>query len=233
LKNWENYYNTIPLQVNSDDYLRQVGKTIAGKTIDNSQFDLIVNSIIKNLKINSDDIVLDLCCGNGLITQKILQYCDRIEGIDYSKPLIDIAKSVHSPDYCNYLNKSILDLHPDNFPFKFSKVYMYEALQHFSQKQFEDILQIIFKITKPQAIIFLGSIPNKEKIWDYYNTFSRKLDYIKRKIINSEAIGYWWNSNSVLEICNKFGMKCTVMNQNPELYTTHYRFDALIQIDRN
>jgi len=233
VKNWEDHYNTIPLQVKSDDYLRQVGKTVAGQTINTTQFELIVNSITNNLKLENDDLVLDLCCGNGLITHQLSEHCSRIDGVDFSKPLIDVAKSVHSPDNCNYKHKSILELTEQDFPYKFTKVFMYEALQHFSATQFETILKILMKIMKPSGTVFLGSIPNKDQLWNFYNSFPRKVDYLKRKIFNNEAIGHWWKSNSVLKVCEKLGMKCTVMNQNLDLYTAHYRFDAVIQIEKN
>ena len=233
MKNWEEHYNTTPLHIASDDFLRQVGKTVAGKTIDKSQFDFIIESIINNLDINEYDRVLDLCCGNGLITQKISAYCNEIMGVDFSKPLIDIAKTAHSSENCDYINKSILDLKSADFNFKFSKIYMYEALQHFTSNQFETIINIISELSQPNVKIYIGSIPNKEKIWKFYNSLARKLDYLKRKILNTEAIGTWWYSNMILEKCNATGLDCTILNQNPELYTGHYRFDVLIETNSN
>lgn len=228
LKNWRDYYNTFPLQISDTDYLRQVGKTVCGKIISNYQFNLIINSIVDTLQINSNDNVLDLCCGNGLVTKEIAKYCRNIVGVDYSKPLIDIANSVHLQPNCNYVHQSILELKSSDFDSKFTKVYMYEALQHFKPKQLYNILEIIRKISTTEVQILFGSVPNKKNLWQFYNSPSRKFDYYKRKLLNKEAIGMWWSNNIIEKISRLYNFDCFFKDQNEDLYTAHYRFDVLV-----
>jgi methylase of polypeptide subunit release factors len=48
-----------------------VGKTVNGQEIPESQVGLIVENIANVLRLNAKDSVIDLCCGNGLITRQL------------------------------------------------------------------------------------------------------------------------------------------------------------------
>ena len=90
MRNWHEYWNHAP-QVFERDPLRQVGKTVGGQPIDRDQLPVVVDSIVEQLNIGAGDTVLDLCCGNGILTYALARYCARIRGIDFSPPLIETA----------------------------------------------------------------------------------------------------------------------------------------------
>ena len=54
----------------------------------NHNIEDIVREIAKRLKITKKDVVLDVGCGNGIITKKIAKKCKRIYGVDFSEFLI-------------------------------------------------------------------------------------------------------------------------------------------------
>jgi 2-polyprenyl-3-methyl-5-hydroxy-6-metoxy-1,4-benzoquinol methylase len=43
----------------------------------------IAEYIMRKIKINTDNVVLDACCGNGLITRIIANHCKEIHGVDF------------------------------------------------------------------------------------------------------------------------------------------------------
>ena len=86
--NWKDYWNTFPNQFAKEDFIKQVGKTVQGKPITNEQLDKIILDIVQKLELKSDDRVLDLCCGNGMITYGMAQNCQSIVSVDFSEPLI-------------------------------------------------------------------------------------------------------------------------------------------------
>jgi predicted TPR repeat methyltransferase len=73
------------------DYLRQVGKTVNGAPISQIAVDALVQDIAHRLAIKGTDHLLDLCCGNGLVTHQCAPFCRSIVGVDYSEPLLQIA----------------------------------------------------------------------------------------------------------------------------------------------
>lgn len=230
MRNWVNYWNEFPKSVGEKDFYRQVGKTKNGKPISHKQFQRLITQIIEQLEIGKQDTVLDLCCGNGLITFNTAKYCDYIVGIDYSDRLIKIALKFHKSDNIKYINSSILDITSEKISIKkpFTKVYMYEALQHFEVEELGKILTVIKNVSVPNVKIFFGSIPDLHKIWKFYDTKKRRVEYKKRIAEDSEAIGTWWNSQAIFDTAKAIGLNCAPVLQDRILHTAHYRFDVLM-----
>ena len=77
---------------NENDLLYQVGRTINKKPISKEESDLYVQDIKNKLKLNGNDVLLDLACGNGIITYELSNYVKKVIGVDFSNPLIANAK---------------------------------------------------------------------------------------------------------------------------------------------
>ena len=180
-----------------------------------------------------DDNVIDLCCGNGLVTNIIASYCSTIIGVDYSEPLIRIARGYHQPFNARYFQTSVMNLNPKNFgsDCPFDKAYMYEALQHFNEEGLMQLLKIIRKIIKNGAPVYFGSVPDKKHIWLFYNTPERRQEYYRCKAEGREAIGTWWDRNVLESIANAEGYICKFIDHHKILHTAHYRYDVLLKVD--
>ena len=48
------------------------------------------------------DVLLHLCCGNGLVTAQLSALCGAIVSVDYSSDLVQIAKHTNSADNIMY-----------------------------------------------------------------------------------------------------------------------------------
>lgn len=226
---WKKYWNETPNKFGETEFLKQLGKTVSGVPITSDQFSAQLADIRKALNINSNDLILDLCCGNGIITAQLSKECSIIVGIDFSDPLISIAKKYNMPSNVRYYCMSALDPKIKFITDKpFTKVYMYEALQHFEENDLEILLMQIKDISNPEVVIFLGGIPDIDKIWDFYDTKERRLDYEVRKKENREAIGTWWRQSIIHEASKKCGFESMVLAQNALLHSAHYRFDVLL-----
>ena len=68
---WERYWTTYPKTLSKKDYMKQVQKVFRGHPIPEWKFKIIVSEICHRLKLEEEDILLDLCCGNGLITKEL------------------------------------------------------------------------------------------------------------------------------------------------------------------
>lgn len=224
---WKKHFNQHSILFEETEFLKQVQKTVSGQPITPAQFEAQIVDIRKALDIGSDDLVLDLCCGNGVITAEISKACSYIVGIDFSEPLINIAGKYNNPDNVSYFCMSILDNNVTKLVNKpFTKIFMYEALQHFDESDLKRILELILQIPSSNPVILIGGIPDIDKLWEFYDTEERREEYRRRKRQNQEAIGTWWNRNYIKEVCLQNGFECEFLSQNQILHSARYRFDV-------
>ena len=228
---WQKFWNSFPLSAGRSEHLKQVGKTVQGQPISGLQFRQIHSDIAQHLALSSDDVVLDLCCGNGLITKEIAQISQSVVGVDFSHPLINIAGQDHQPDNVRYHHLSVLDLTPEAIgPTEpFTKVYMYEALQDFGKGDLVTILATILELSADDVVILLGSVLDKSRFWHFYNTPQRRFDFFKRKLLGGDTLGTWWDKRFIQETCNRMGWQSDFLPQHTMLHTAHYRFDVRIR----
>ncbi len=230
MTDWYQHYKAHPKTFGEREFFKQVGKTFKGLDITKEQFQLILSAIYTNLRLERDDVLLDLCCGNGIITKELSKICGTIIGVDYSESLIEIAKKYNNLENITYLEMSAFDLDKYfiNIEKPFTKVLMYEALQHFQKKDVLRLIKSIEAISSVDIVIYFGSIPDLKRKWNFYNTPKRKFLYSLRRIYGKELIGTWWDSDYIRKICTQNGLVCNIISQHKDLYTSHYRFDAII-----
>jgi 2-polyprenyl-3-methyl-5-hydroxy-6-metoxy-1,4-benzoquinol methylase len=223
---WKEHYNKYPLQFEETEFLKQVQKTVCGQPITPSQLDAQISNIRKALDISDSDVALDLCCGNGIITAELSKACSAVMGIDFSEPLINIARKYNKPENVTYFCMSALDQDIKKiFTKPFTKIYMYEGLQHFKENELQKLLALITEISNSNPVIFIGGIPDIDKLWVFYDTEERREEYRRRKSQNREAIGTWWNRKYIMDVCLQNGFACDFVSQSPILHSAHYRFD--------
>ena len=157
--NWKQFWNDSSL-VREKDPLRQVGKTVGGVPISAEKLDVIVHEVRHTLSLQADDILLDLCCGNGMLTSRLASYCSGVVGIDFSLPLLQTANIEFANPHITYelrdarqLTRSFLHEH------QFTKVLMYEALQHFDGDGLSDVLKQ-FEWLPRRPLLMLASVPD-------------------------------------------------------------------------
>lgn len=89
----------------------------------------VADSLLPELSLNPDDDVLDIGCGNGAYTRKILDRVPQgtVTGIDASKNMLVLAKEV-SKDYPNFSvkNDNVLTM---NFSGQFDHIVSFWCLQ--------------------------------------------------------------------------------------------------------
>lgn len=224
---WQNYRN---IDIKSDDdLLFQVALTVNKKPISKHLLFLMIEEIKNKLELNKEDILLDLCCGNGVLTHDLAKHCKNIIGIDFSKPFIENAKKYKNKENINYLIQDVSRLDEINDVIKnANKVLFYGSLAYFSFDQIEHIFDYFSKTG--YKCIYIGNILNKDKKWNFFNTFKRKLNYlVNYKLLRKDpGLGKWWTFEEISLLAKKYNYKCTFIEQNRLLSTAHYRFDILL-----
>jgi len=233
MKKWINFfqnYRNVPINDDSD-LLYQVALTVSGKPISKDLFNCIISDINYNLKLNNSDNLMDLCCGNGVITYEISKKVKTITGIDSSELYIENAKKYKKSKSTEYILMDIIDIDTIDtiYSQKFTKVLFYGSVAYFDKKELTIILGKLYNLTTDDVIIVIGSVLDFSKRYNFYNTLGRKCQYLFNNLLNKDfGLGNWWKQDVLLEICNEQGYNCTFLAQNPLLNTAHYRFDCIL-----
>ena len=222
------YYSERVKKNSRTDFLWQVGKTINGKDVSDEQLELIVKTIIDQLDLSGKDKVLDLGCGNGLLTKKISACVQEITGLDLTAELYKIALEYNSSNNIRYINENIFDIDVKQYKNKFSKVYLYEVVQHLSLLEVDKLLIILNDITSSNAIIFIGGILDVDRKWDFFDTDERKSRYFDSLLSDIDPLGTWYYKDYFKYLAAKNNLNLECKSQCDELYTSHYRFDCVL-----
>ena len=237
MKDWRKYWSNYRLiTINTDeDLLFQTGWTVARKSISKEIFDKEVIRIKSQLKLEETDLLLDLCCGNGVLTYELSKYVKKIIGVDFSKPFFENAVKYKCSENIEYYLFDIKEIDKllKQLMIRPTKVLMYGALAYLKPKDAQNILDKLFSFSNGNMLLFIGSVLDREKKWKFFNTYSRKLDYIVKQglLRRNVGLGRWWYKKDFDKLCAQINLKTEFIVQDESLFTSHYRFDVIISND--
>lgn len=198
-----------------------------GQPISEAQLDSIVASVRTALQLQSSDVIADLGCGNGLITARLAPLVQRINAFDISEPLIAAARARYQIAGVEFKVADVCEIDFSADPFRdVRKVFMYEVAQHLTVNEFQKLILNSFAKNNIVAL-FSGSVPELCKLDKFYDTPERMELYRRSVCENKEQIGTWWKRSDMEMIAEHAGLKVEFFEQDPSLYTSHYRFDVL------
>ncbi|MCK9614694.1 MAG: class I SAM-dependent methyltransferase [Candidatus Omnitrophica bacterium] len=119
----------------------------------------LLDLIASNSKVKDGDKILDVGCGTGLLSLRLLQKSDcAIIGVDYSKEMLDIFKDkIKKLKLHNKVSVGLIDANSLNFKKNtFDIVVSSVALHHLRDKL--QVVRTIFRILKPGGIFIIGEI---------------------------------------------------------------------------
>lgn len=234
---WENYRNIDAKS--EEDLFVQVGKTISQQPIKREIFEEMIAKIIQDLELDSTDYILDMCCGNGLISYELAALVEQVVGVDFAEHLIEAAEKFKSKENIIYKKGDVtqpiehLIRKARNTRYKAknpNKYLMNDALAYFNPKSLSEIIDNICVVcSKDQFRFLLTGIPNDRLKWNFYNTTARKqkhLENVNQGDTTNDGLGRWWDPSEIENLCIERNLKIKIRNQ-PEVLS-NYRMDALI-----
>ena len=208
------------------DYWGQVMRIAKGRTVGEDQIQMIVDSILTGLQIGPDDVLLDLCCGNGALTDRIFAHCRGGLGVDFSPPLIEVAKrDFERPgerDYVRYDAVSFAKQAEGGD--RFTKAVCYAAFQCLAPDQAERLLALLWKRFPRVERLMLGNLPDKAKA----RQFLGRLYSPGIEDDHSNSIGMWRTAEEFEALAKRTGWACSISRQPPEFFAASYRYDAVL-----
>lgn len=230
-RDWQTHWTGVDHRSGRDELFRQVERTIKGEPIPESQIELLLDEITRHLGLERTDVLLDLCCGNGLITHRLAPVCRAVIGVDYSEPLIETARERHAPPNVMYVHNSVADLRPALFGGLLpKKVCMNASLQYFTRKQLDELLQSLGKLEASGQLLYFTDVPDASRLRAFYNTSERWAEFERRQAAGTEAMGTWWDRDHLCSLMASAGYQAEIIEPQPERFAAHYRFDVLARL---
>lgn len=223
----ERYYNNQARVSDQQDFLKQVGHTEQGRSISDTQFRSMLDSIRTRLKLNPTDRLLDLCCGNGVFTRHLAKDVNHVVGVDFSKELIAIAEARHNRENISYCihNVNEIDKIQNWNTKKFDKVLMNAALQHFTLADFEKLLEkVLGNMTRDKLLLF-SFVPEFNKQETFIKALRPNFKRWLRLKLGRDLLGEWWQRDEISIICSRLGIKVEFLDIDSGLDGSRYRFD--------
>jgi cyclopropane fatty-acyl-phospholipid synthase-like methyltransferase len=192
--------------------------------------------IAELLQLNNEDVLLDVCCGNGLLTRHLAPYCKQVVGVDFSEKHISYARGHFASSnlvfYCgNALELSDME---ELSSYTFTKSTLCFSFQYFeSIEQGLNVLIQQCKLLPPKATILLTDIPDSDRWFRYYNTPLKMLRLFKQMVLQRNDMGKFWSERELGYICEKLNVKGFKLNQPSTFPYANYRMDYLIMKNQN
>lgn len=222
---WKTYWNLHVEGVTSDDPFRQVLRVQNKQPFSEELFEKISTHVVETLDLTDQHLVLDLCCGNGLLSAAVAKHCDRVIGVDFSEKLIqDIG--LRGAANITGIASDVLDIRFQ--PESFDRALFAAALQHFSQAQVIRLFRDLATWLKPGGKLLVTDILDHSRIWNFYNSQEREDIYFENEMAETPILGTWFDGLWLEKLARHAGFSQAEMLMQPgDFLYAHYRFDVL------
>jgi len=221
-------YDNFARSCDDNDLIRQTMRTINGVPVSNEQINMIKNTLLQYLGLHHDDILLELACGNGLISDGLFNACKEYVGVDISEYLIYIAKK-------NFENKPRITFYEDDITRfikadkdfgKYTKVLCYAGIQYLSDIEVIQLLESLSITYKNVEIIVIGNIPDRNLANKFYVDKLKTADELNDICT---AIGKWRAHDEFIKLVDESVWDIEIHRMPDSFYASHYRYDIVLK----
>jgi SAM-dependent methyltransferase len=213
------------------DFQSHVMRTPHGKPVAQDQVAMIADGIVSGLNVEPHDVLLDLCCGNGAITDLIFARCRGGVGVDFTPYLIEVAKTNFEAapariyelrDACEYVETT------DDTE-RFTKTMCYGAFQCLLESKSARMLVALRRRFPNVRRVLLGNLPDLDRAEIFWRqdvgSDPWPLQDLRR---HDTPFGTWRTAEEVTKFAAACGWHTEISRMPPPYFCAHYRFDAIL-----
>lgn len=220
-------YNEHAKQCDPKDFLAQMRRTVNGKQVEPEQIALIQETIVRALEIKPNDILLDLCCGNGALGDPIFDLCAGGVGVDIGDYLTEIAnENFASPPQRRYICSDAASyVRSESEPGRFTKALCYGSFAYLSFEDARSTLEGIRRRFSSVSRFFIGNLPDKERMTAFFYEGSYVAGIENQ---HDSSIGIWRSEDEFTTLARSAGWDATFSRMPDSFFAAHYRYDVLL-----
>jgi cyclopropane fatty-acyl-phospholipid synthase-like methyltransferase len=220
-------FNSLAEQADPADFWGQVKRTVDGKPVGEEQIEMIVEAIASEIALASTDVVLDLCCANGALSDRIFARCRGGLGIDFAENLIAIARRnfEHPPERLFRTADVAEFARSTTEGARFTKALCYGSFQYLAPAAGLALLTALRERFPNLTRAFIGNLPDLGKMREFY--YERAyVQGIERD--HESPIGIWRTEAEFAALCAQAGWTAEFRRMPEGFYAAHYRYDAVL-----
>jgi len=211
-----------------DAFWAQVKRTVHGKPVPDEQIDLIVEEIKRQLALVPTDVVLDLACGNGALSHRLVDGCSALVGVDISPYLIDIANRhfAQASRVSFVADGAAQYLRAASAPERFTKVLCYGSFAYFSDEDARATLALLNTRFVNVESVFIGNLPDRARAAAFY----APREPLPGELDDHQAqIGLWRTREAFAAMADEAGWDASFSTMPGAFFSVHYRYDVLLR----
>lgn len=224
-EHWARFWSGYQTDVFNRDEQSQVLRTRNNQPIDKKKWEITLSTVGRQLLLRADDSLLDLCAGNGLFAMAFSDRVARIEAVDISPALTErlAARGLPNVGICTS------DMRDVQFsPHSFSKVLWYAGIQYIDESDIVTMIRRIRSWMKPGGMFMIGDIPDRAKLWDYFDDDVRRAAYFDGLAERKPIIGSWLHAEWLEGLCLASGfVSAQAVPQHEQLIYADFRYDLI------
>jgi cyclopropane fatty-acyl-phospholipid synthase-like methyltransferase len=221
------FYKEHPKNCDPDDFWGQVKRTVDGKPVSQEQIDMIVAAVTDGLDLGRDDVLLDLCCGNGALTTYFFQRCAGGVGVDFSEYLVEVAKRRFSarPEEHYVLGDALEYARSCPEPARFTRAVCYGAFMFLPAAGAAELLGALRRRFTSLGRLYIGNLPDKARMAGFYREGQYRPGMEDDP---ASPTGIWRTEEEFARLAAEQGWKASMRRMPPDFYAAHYRYDAVL-----
>lgn len=220
-------YKDYPKSLPPDDLWGQVRRTVYGKPVTEDQIQMIVDAVERGLRPSQSDYILDIGCGNGALTARFFDSCDRWLGVDPSEYLISIAQQRFNRRSVAFACfDAVTYAKTETDPTRFSKALCYGVFAYLSDSDVCHLLQLLHDRFVNLNLFFIGSLPDPDRAARFFGESG-----VASTDLNSPQtqIGVWRSRKRIDQLAGDAGWSVRFRTMPDEFYQAHYRYNAILE----
>ena len=220
---WAEFWKTHGKENGAKSEQEQVLRTSNKVPIKADLWNFTLEELDKHINPDPKDRMLELCCGNGLISKHYSPRVASIVAVDVSE---DLLRSIDRDAFPN-IKPEVADIRALQYEQgRFDKIVIYAGIQYLTHAEATELLERASSWLNPGGVLFLGDIPNAHRKWNFYDSTERQAVYFDNLKQGRDIVGTWFEPDFFSNLGPYAGFsQSSFLDQHPDLIYAHFRFD--------